>query len=426
MLSKYGNGEVIRCMNILIIGNGFDLAHGLLTRYTDFLKWIKDEYELYIAMKINNYKIASRLNISIDWESNTTWPDLINRDVIIHNEFRQTEVWQCINDNQWINYFLNNSMYQKENWIDFENEISNVIRSVAEDAQNHRFDAVIEKLSNQYFNYVFTSNPQAYKKTFISKEKKQITYQELRDILVNDLNRLIRVFEIYLYEYTGLNKIKRIIPDIKNISIDKILSFNYTDTYKLLYDPHGKAEYDYIHGRLDTRDSIFSNNLVLGIDEYLPDDKKDREVEFIAFKKYYQRIYKQTGSQYKQWLNQIHNSAQTDVAANTIFGSEKYNEIPYGELRKKFPSPRHNSPENNLYIFGHSLDITDKDILRDFILNDHIYTTIFYPDREEFGRKITNLVKVIGQDELIKRTGGSAKTIEFKLQQDTVPIDESF
>lgn len=42
----------------------------------------------------------------------------------------------------------------------------------------------------------------------------------------------------------------------------------------------------------------------------------------------------------------------------------------------------------------------------------------FFPDKKELGKKIANLVRVIGQDELIRRTGGSAKTIEFKLQQD--------
>lgn len=28
-------------MNILVIGNGFDLAHGLPTKYGDFLEWVK-------------------------------------------------------------------------------------------------------------------------------------------------------------------------------------------------------------------------------------------------------------------------------------------------------------------------------------------------------------------------------------------------
>lgn len=31
--------------NILIIGNGFDLEHGLPTRYIDFLKFISKDYE---------------------------------------------------------------------------------------------------------------------------------------------------------------------------------------------------------------------------------------------------------------------------------------------------------------------------------------------------------------------------------------------
>ena len=34
------------------------------------------------------------------------------------------------------------------------------------------------------------------------------------------------------------------------------------------------------------------------------------------------------------------------------------------------------------------------------------------------GQQIANLVKVIGQDELIKRTGGVTKTIEFRQQKD--------
>lgn len=53
-------------------------------------------------------------------------------------------------------------------------------------------------------------------------------------------------------------------------------------------------------------------------------------------------------------------------------------------------------------------------------MNKDVYTTIFYFNKDDFGAKIANLVKVIGQDELIKRTGGSTKTIEFKLQKDMV------
>ena len=36
-------------MNILVIGNGFDLAHGLKTSYRDFFRFVKEYNEYYEA-----------------------------------------------------------------------------------------------------------------------------------------------------------------------------------------------------------------------------------------------------------------------------------------------------------------------------------------------------------------------------------------
>jgi hypothetical protein len=33
-------------LNLLVIGNGFDLAHGLKTTYTDFLHWANDNQKM--------------------------------------------------------------------------------------------------------------------------------------------------------------------------------------------------------------------------------------------------------------------------------------------------------------------------------------------------------------------------------------------
>ena len=32
---------------------------------------------------------------------------------------------------------------------------------------------------------------------------------------------------------------------------------------------------------------------------------RDKEIDFIAFKKFYQRIYKGTGCKYKEWIDKI-------------------------------------------------------------------------------------------------------------------------
>lgn len=45
-----------------------------------------------------------------------------------------------------------------------------------------------------------------------------------------------------------------------------------------------------------------TNNLVLGIDEYLKGEARNEDIEFIEFKKFFQRIHKETGCLYKSWL----------------------------------------------------------------------------------------------------------------------------
>lgn len=218
-------------------------------------------------------------------------------------------------------------------------------------------------------------------------------------------------------------------PDIRDIAVDKVLSFNYTNTYEKLYGENKFIEYDYIHGKANVHNTVNSNNMVLGIDEYLPNDRKDKDIEFIAFKKFYQRIHKQTGCKYKEWVDEIRQEyweyiskqKEADVRREAYPGDglqAMLNRLT-AEAMKITKCPMH-----RLYIFGHSLDVTDKDILKDLILNDNVYTTIYYFSQDDLGTKIANLVKVIGQDELIRRTGGSTKNIEFKLQQGMVVREE--
>lgn len=128
--------------------------------------------------------------------------------------------------------------------------------------------------------------------------------------------------------------------------------------------------------------------MVLGIDEYLEGHDRDEKLEFLAFKKFYQRIYKSTDSSYMEWVDKIRRN---------LFSSYE------------------------LYIFGHSLDKTDKDILKLLICNNNVQTKIYYhrknkDDKKELSKLIRNLVQIMGADELIDRTCGAYKTIEFKPQ----------
>lgn len=46
-------------MDILVIGNGFDLAHGLQTKYADFLEWLKEIIKIGKLINLSNKKYYS-------------------------------------------------------------------------------------------------------------------------------------------------------------------------------------------------------------------------------------------------------------------------------------------------------------------------------------------------------------------------------
>lgn len=129
------------------------------------------------------------------------------------------------------------------------------------------------------------------------------------------------------------------------------------------------------------------NNMVLGIDEYLSNEDKFTKLEFIEFKKHFQRIHKSTDCSYRKWLEEITNSKNKKI---------------------------------NAYFFGHSLALTDKDVILDFINNENIVTTIFYRNEKQYAELITNIVKIIGPDCLSEKVYGKTPSIIFKKQRDII------
>ena len=182
-------------MNILLIGNGFDLAHGLPTRYTDFLEFVK------VIRQVVNVNSPEDLDKIIWGKIHIKIREII--EIKMENTgnglFSQKAVWEnLIVKNYWIEYFLQCDMYQKENWIDLEREISRVIKSFDKSMRTSSLTHVKQNFVNVIDNLQTVS-----------------TYKQLRDKLLNDLNKFIRAFEIYLSEY------------VERINIKVILNYNW-------------------------------------------------------------------------------------------------------------------------------------------------------------------------------------------------------
>lgn len=404
-------------MRILMIGNGFDLAHSLPTKYTDFLAWIQ------AIQYITNYENASKdvlfedFKMKICEESKVLQDEirtLLEKNFIDEIGEYSKEILECISENHWIQYFMEIRESMSENWIDFEAEISEVIQMLQEDMKNKTFkDAYLESIEIKYFHKKFINVPQEIKMIDGKQVHSFITasHKNLHDILLKDLDRLIRCLEIYLEEYVSKIEINSISNQIEELQPNKVLSFNYTSTYQKIYENNiEKIEYDYIHGKADINNSIESDNMILGIDEYLCGEDKNKHTEYIQFKKFYQRIHKETGSIYLNWLDEIYENYKEGVERERSISPAQRRMLPNEFFYK----------QNELFIFGHSLDKTDGDVIRDLIMAPTMNTFIFYKDAEQHGQQIANLVNVIGQEEVIKRTGGKFKSIKFIKQDEFV------
>ena len=418
-------------MNILVLGNGFDLAHGLPTSYINFLEFCEKVIPIYNG--IDKLYISYKSNFLSDWKINNEIKDFLEdayksrkkENNIIYTKYPELdELYLLIENNIWFYYFKKCNKHGKENWIDFENEISKVIKSITQVMEKFESSLYSEELNYMDGNSYPGIDSVYYNILNIMRKCKKgilykFTYLEIKNYLLDDLNCLTRALEIYLTKVICKIKTGKVSSDIEFITelSTKVLNFNYTDTYFRKYSNYNdETNIDYIHGKADINNTIETNNMVLGIDEYLSKKKRNSDTDFIAFKKYYQRIFKGTGCKYKDWLDIIHEDykkrqikLEKRVMETSGFFSKK-------QIKKQVKREYLN--EHNLYIFGHSLDVTDKDILRDLILNNILHTTIFYHSKEELGKKIANLGKVIGQDELIKRTGGNTKIIEFVQQNE--------
>ena len=279
-------------MNMLIIGNGFDLAHGLPTQYKDFLKFVnvvnaifnKESYEEIITKETE--KITDEDERKKEIEKTKDFFEFINS-LSNQENFKYIEdLHKHSSNNLWFDFFnlrlKDNVLFLKENWIDFECEISKVIIFLDElDKKKNSFASVNNDkflLEEPYF-YIDDNEFAVLAKTcdsFLTRNRKDIDFsgdnlytisislfEEIKKVLLLDLNKLTRCLEIYLSLYINSLDINVKIPEILELKddIDCVLSFNYTNTFERLYAQPETHEvlYDYIHGKANIKNTVKSS-----------------------------------------------------------------------------------------------------------------------------------------------------------------------
>ena len=220
--------------------------------------------------------------------------------------------------------------------------------------------------------------------------------------------------------------------------IDHVLSFNYINNFaneaSLQHTcfVHGKINYmaelkQYISDdmsdgnkmHIKTENIIQRNKIIIGFDD-LQNEKESFELEFVDYRKYFQRIYKGTDSQYVDWLNgykQALNGEFSFQQARTSTFQNQHSNLNYENfLAEKIQNSK--QVPNQVFIFGHSLDATDNEIFKDIFLREFNDTkiTIYYHSADDRKRIITNLIKILTKSVLVQKTKGTNPDIKFIAQ----------
>lgn len=377
-------------MRYLVLGNGFDLAHGLKTRYTDFLMYvIERDKALY-----SNY-VQNNSNVDIEYiETN-------NSDEYISEK---------IKNNIWLNYFVvlyRDKLIRGENWIDFELEISYIIENFDRKAKSKlEYIYELKELNNdddKKMLYFYNLYGILHASKDVHNVKKQ-TYQELIKNLSNDLDNLILAFEYYLQNEVEDKDVLFYSPDIKALGeINGILNFNYTTTYKRVYQDLSNTLVHYIHGKVANENG---NNMVLGVNEYWEGSEADKHTDFNIFKKFVQRVMKDTGTDYRKWIYEATENGKSYENKRAV---TSYKDLGLSEV----------------YIFGHSLDCTDRDLLMELFENDNIVVNIYYKDKVHQADLIAAVVKMISEEKFIKQYQQYPQRIKFIHQHDMIKVEET-
>lgn len=221
---------------LIIIGNGFDLAHGIKTSYKDFIAhYFSDAMScLYLSNgyqdELIEIKVKRGQSFYHDYLNPITPENSINfiKHILTEN---------TILDLRFKSKLLKNSFEKIDelNWVDLEIEYFNTLLATKHAFKSNNELAEIQKI-NQQLDYLKEKLIE-----YLNEQERYFTSDFNLKPLVDCFTEVVKPHEVVTIELE-----KNQLP--KNLFF---LNFNYTGTFEKYYDACRKiipSEFDYIHG----------------------------------------------------------------------------------------------------------------------------------------------------------------------------------
>jgi len=449
-------------MNILIVGNGFDLSHYLPTKYDHFMdvmRAIEEKDTGGLPKNLEEMKIDEWLNL-IDKtfqkrEGMEQLPHHMNFDELFSKirdpnfiektkEFYLTEnIEICAKNivklqyrlelNCWYQYFKKH-VEEIKTWIDFEQKIQEVLKVVA------KIVIDLEKINNpkkiyEYFSehtkdgnfrikeknskilnfFNFTAEEEYYQQSInLGRPPYKSTRVNLNPRFCHG-ESILNDFSPSLFLDFLSNQLDDFI-EIFNLYLELIVSnlnrncdvnirsedWLYPDkVYSFNYTNTYQRIHDNVAVDFLHGSSGEEQNIVLGVSDL--NDESLKKLKAFGFTKYHQKLFNETDYLFLD-------SYKSDVARHKR--KIEYFEKDFGShdpLAKKFERQNLMELESklnlNFFIWGHSLDLSDQDYIQDiFSLNDdidrNVRVIIYYFDKNAKFALLNNLLAILKKDKV--------------------------
>jgi len=407
-------------MNILIVGNGFDLSHYLPTKYDHFMmamgaieKWDIANGEMSFDDLFGSFYEKE------DYFFGYT-KAMYDTDQIKISVEQITKLKKQLEENVWYQYFSDH-VREVKTWIDFETKIKSAleelfiffkaIEDVAEKDSKYslkimskdgssgifinrhccRILELLGLLTSQYYKFNagvtilcgrttdWVDVQYEINKEFIQENKiyNKFKFDKVEKHLQFNLNNFSILFNDYLL---FINKVfdgnlvttKPNVGLFKMSQIEKVFSFNYTKTFNKLY---GTSEIDFLHGEMSEIKSDI--NLVLGISSL--DKNYLSKYKLYGFLKYHQKLLNNTDYLFLDDSTKLFEEIKRSSQGFGYTGSFDF------------------------YIWGHSLDISDEQYIKElFSFNEEkdqkVRVIVFYFNQQAKFDLLANLLEILDKD----------------------------
>lgn len=361
-------------MDILLLGNGFDLSYSLPTQYINFLHTVD--------FLVNHYNESMQTSGDVFSDQRLQETDGFiaecyeaHKRVYDSTPLQRENILSLIEkakDNMWFSYLLK-SVQKNIKWIDLEREIGTVILGIQKsfEVTNDIFNLgslgpLPSHVLKAFGFYLVRLNGSSvrFKSDYIvanpvGSNNYDLDTARIVEELSTALYELVEMLRLYLLEFVDrpvslFDKGDYESAWFAELQPDYVVTFNYTRTYEM-FQPTTKVFH--IHGEIEDK-------IVLGINPDASDEITSIDTTFLPFKKYFQRVVWKTDTTYLGLVAHL-KEVEEDIS---------------------------------LCVMGHSLDVTDEDIIKE-LFGSASGITVLYRNQNSLATYVSKLVEIYGKKE---------------------------